>query len=164
LVELGYSISEGPFYEDLVEGQVLKHSQGRTITDTDNIWFTLLTCNANQIHFNRDYAEKNFSNPPFNGKLVVNSLLVLSIVVGLSVVDVSRTGIMLGITDWKITNPTFAGDTLYAESQILEKRESGSHPNMGIVTLRTKGFKQGGVQVMEFKRTVMIRKRGKPWQ
>jgi itaconyl-CoA hydratase len=89
---------------------------------------------------------------------------VLSIVVGLSVVDVSRTGIMLGITDWKITNPTFAGDTLYAESQILEKRESGSHPNMGIVTLRTKGFKQGGVQVMEFKRTVMIRKRGKPWQ
>lgn len=164
LVNKNSQVDPGPFYEDFSIGQVLKHSRGRTITDTDNIWFTLLTCNTNQIHFNKDYAERNFSNPPFNGRLVVNSLLVLSVVIGLTVGDISQSGIMVGITNLKIINPTFSGDTLYAESEILEKRASKSHPHMGIITLKTKGYKQDGVQVMEFERTVMLRKSGKSWK
>src|SRR5438132_1053021 len=115
----------------------MEHTKGRTLTDVDNIWFTLLTCNSNPIHFNKDYAERNFAEPPFLGRLVVNALLVLSIVLGITVEDTSKNGIMLTLTDCKILKPTFAGDTLYAKSQVLDRRESESHPTMGIVTIKT---------------------------
>jgi len=157
-------MEEGPFYEDFKVGDVLNHSVGRTITDTDNIWFTLITCNTNQIHFNKEFTEKNFSNPPFDGRLVVNSLLVLSIVLGLSVSDTSRNGIMLGMTDWKVTRPTFAGDTIHAKSEVTAKRESNSHPSMGIVTVRTTGFKQNDTPVMEFERSFMVMKSDQKWK
>ena len=155
---------EGPFYEDFKVGEILHHSGGRTITDTDNIWFTLLTCNTNQIHYNKEYVEKYFSNPPFDGRMVVNSMLVLSIVLGLSVDDTSKNGIMLGMSEWKVTNPTFAGDTIHAESEVIAKRESKTHPSMGIVTVKTKGFKQKNTLVMEFERSFMVRKLNAEWK
>lgn len=155
---------EGPFYEDFEVGQVLNHSGGRTLTDTDNIWFTLITCNTNQIHYNKEYVQENFSDPPFDGKLVVNSLLVLSIVFGLSVNDTSKNGIMLGMSDWKVTGPTFAGDTIHSRSEVIAKRESKSHPMMGIVTVRTRGFKQKEIPITEFERSFMVRKRDQKWK
>lgn len=159
-----YRSSNGPYYDDLKLGEEIIHSDGRTITDSDNIWFTLFTCNNNPVHYNLDYAKKNFGNPPFNGRLVVNSLLVVSIVIGLSVRDTSRNGIMLEIQDCKVTNPTFAGDTLYSKSEVISKRESKSHPNMGIVTVKTTGFNQNNVQVVECQRTFMLRKRDLNWK
>jgi acyl dehydratase len=155
---------DGPFYEDFIVGEILNHSGGRTITDTDNIWFTLITCNTNQIHYNKEYVEKNFSDPPFDGRLVVNSLLVLAIVLGLSVSDTSKNGIMLGMSNWKVARPTFAGDTIHAKSEITAKRKSNSHPSMGIITVRTTGFKQNDTSIMEFERSFMIRKSNQKWK
>jgi itaconyl-CoA hydratase len=155
---------EGPFYEDFKTRSKIVHPRGRTITETDNIWFTLLTCNANQIHFNKDYAERYFAQPPFNGRMVINSALVFSIILGLSSEETSKNGIMLGLANFRIMNPTFAGDTLYAESEVLETRESASHPTMGLVRVCTRGFKQGKIQVIEFDRTFMVRKAGKQWE
>jgi itaconyl-CoA hydratase len=153
----------GPFYEDFEVGRKLAHEGGRTITDSDNIWFSLLTCNANEIHFNKDYAEKYFSRPPFNGRLVVNSALVFAIVLGLSAKDTSRNGIMLGMSEWRVSNPTFAGDTIYSESEVVDKRESKSHPTMGLVTITTRGFNQTGETVLTYSRTFMVRKAGREW-
>jgi len=161
---MSHPSEEGPFYEDFEVGQVLNHCEGRTITDTDNIWFTLLTCNSNQIHYNAEYTKANFSDPPFDGRLIVNSLFILSIVIGLSTRDTSRNGIMLGMTNWKVTHPTFAGDTIHARSEITGKRESVSHPSMGIVIVKTQGFKQGNIQIMEFERSFMVRKQDKKWK
>jgi itaconyl-CoA hydratase len=158
------SENDGPFYEDFEIGQVLNHDDGRTITDTDNIWFSLLTCNSNQIHYNESYAKANFSDPPFNGRLVVNSLFVLSTVFGLSVRDTSKNGIMLEMSNWKVNHPSFAGDTIRSSSQVLLMRESKSHPSMGIVTVKTTGLNQEGVPIMEFERTFMVRKRGREWK
>ncbi len=155
---------EGPYYEDFQVGKTLNHSGGRTMTDTDNIWFTLLTCNTNQIHYNQEYVKENFSAPPFNGRLVVNSLFVLSIVFGLSVQDTSKNGIMLGMTDWKVVQPAFAGDTITSRSEVIATRESKSHPSMGIVTVRTRGFKQDKSLVMEFERSFMVRKSSQTWK
>jgi itaconyl-CoA hydratase len=155
---------EGPFYEDFAVEQVLKHYGGRTITDADNIWFTLLTCNTNQVHYNKEYAERYFSNPPFDGRLVVNSFFILSIVTGLSTSDTSRNGIMLGMKEWKVIKPTFAGDTIRSESIVLSKRESESHPSMGIVTIKTTGYKQGNIPIMELERSFMVRKRNSNWR
>jgi itaconyl-CoA hydratase len=154
----------GPFYEDFKIGDVLNHSGGRTITDADNIWFSLLTCNTNQIHINKEYAEENFSNAPFNGRLVVNSLLILSTVLGLSVNDTSKNGIMLGMANWKVLQPTFAGDTIHSSSEVISKRKSKSHPSMGIVTVKTRGFKQKDSLIMEFERSFMVRKRNEKWK
>ncbi len=155
--------NSGRFFEDFEIGQLLKHPLGRTVTDNDNIWFTLMTCNANPVHFNKDYCEKNFAGPPFNGRMLVNAALVFGIVAGLSVVDTSKNGIMLGMADLKVLNPVFAGDTLYSESTILSKRESKSHQGMGIVTIKTRGYKQDGTAVMEFERTFLTRKKGQVW-
>ena len=156
-------MGEGPFYEDFRVGQKIQHKTGRTLTDTDNIWFTLLTNNANQIHFNKEYAEKFFSAPPFSGRIVVNSFLILSLVIGVSSSDTSRNGIMLTLSNCKMLTPTFAGDTISADTEVLSKRESKSHEDMGIVTVRTTGYKQGKVPVVEFERTFMTRKTGRKW-
>lgn len=155
--------AEGPFFEDFREGAVIQHPMGRTISEADNTWFTLLTCNTNQVHFNKDYAEKAFPGEPFRGRLLVDATLTLAIIVGLSVEQTSKNGIMLQLTDLKIPNPTFPGDTIYAESRVLSARESKSRPEMGIVEIASRGFKPDGTTVMEFRRSIMVRKRGAAW-
>ena len=146
----------GRYYEDFAVGETYKHWPGRTITAADNTWFTLLTMNQPPIHFDEEYAK----HTEF-GKPLVNSTLTLAIVVGMSVQDVSQNAIAnLGWTDITMPAPVFNGDTLYAESTVLDKRESKSRPNQGIVSVATRGWKQDGTTVMTFNRTVLVHRRG----
>jgi len=151
-----YRESIGRCYEDFVLGDVYEHRPGRTITETDNTWFTLLTMNTHPLHFDSAYsARTEFGRP------LVNSCLTLSIVVGMSVSDVSQKAIgNLGWNDIRLTAPVFAGDTIYAESEVIAKRESASRPTQGIVTVRTTGKKADGTAFMTFERTVLVPKRG----
>jgi len=143
---------EGRFLEDFVVGDVYRHAHGRTITQTDNTWFTLLTNNTHDVHFNADYA----SRTEF-GKPLVVSTLTLAIVTGLSVEDVSRNAVAnLGWDQVRLPAPVFAGDTIYAESEVLEVRPSRSRPGQGIVRVRTRGFNQNDVTVLEFERSVLV--------
>lgn len=151
-----YRESFGRYYEDFIPGDVYEHRPGRTITETDNIWFTLLTMNQHPLHFDNAYAAKSEFKRP-----LVNSCLTLSMVVGMSVSDVSQKAIgNLGWNDIKLTAPVFVGDTIYAESEVLSKRESASRPGQGLVTVRTIGKKSDGTQFMSFERTVLVPKRG----
>jgi itaconyl-CoA hydratase len=134
---------------------VIRHGVGRTVTSTDNAWFTLLTVNTNPIHFDAHYAAQTEF-----GKPLVNSALMLALVTGLSVADVSRYAINLGWDEVRMPAPVFEGDTIYAESEVLNRRDSKSRPHMGVVEIHTTGFKQDGTVVMEFKRTVLVYKRG----
>ncbi len=156
-------LDEGPFFENFREGDVIRHPLGRTVSEADNTWFTLLTCNTNPVHFNKDYAEKAFPGEPFRGRLLVNSTLTLAIIVGLSVEQTSKNGIMLELTDVKIPNPTFPGDTIYAESRVLKVKGLRSRPEMGVVEIASRGYKPDGTTVMEFRRTIMVRRRGAAW-
>ena len=151
-----YRESIGRCFEDFVVGDVYEHRPGRTITETDNTWFTLLTMNTHPLHFDAAYsARTEFGRP------LVNSCLTLSIVVGMSVSDVSQKAIgNLGWNDVRLTAPVFAGDTIYAESAVIAKRESASRPTQGIVTVRTTGKKSDGTVFMTFERTVLVPKRG----
>jgi acyl dehydratase len=150
-----YRESFGRCYEDFEVGDIYEHRPGRTITETDNIWFTLLTMNTHPLHFDNAYAQRTQFK-----RAVVNSCLTLSIVVGMSVSDVSQKAIAnLGWRDIKLTAPVFVGDTIYAESQVLSKRESASRPQVGIVTVRTVGKKADGTEFIEFERTVLVPKR-----
>jgi itaconyl-CoA hydratase len=151
-----YRESFGRYFEDFVQGDVYEHRPGRTITETDNIWFTLLTMNKHPLHFDNAYAAKSEFKKP-----LVNSCLTLSIVAGMSVSDVSQKAIgNLGWNDVRLTAPVFVGDTIYAESEVLSKRESASRPTQGLVTVRTIGKKDDGTQFMSFERTVLVPKRG----
>ena len=142
----------GRFLEDFQVGDVYRHSAGRTITQTDNIWFALLTSNNHPVHINDDYAART----EFGRPLVV-STLTLAIVTGLSVADVSLNAVAnLGWNDVRLTTPVFAGDTLYAESEVLEVRPSQSRPGQGIVRVRTRGLNQRGEEVILFERTVLV--------
>jgi len=124
----------GRYYEDFAPGDTYKHWPGRTITAADNTWFTLLTMNQHPIHFDEEYAKKSEF-----GKPLVNSTLTLAIVVGMSVQDVSQNAVAnLGWTDIAMPAPVFNGDTLYAESTVLEKRESKSPPRQRIVNVATR--------------------------
>ena len=148
-------MAAGRYYEEFAVGDTYKHWPGRTITATDNTWFTLLTMNQHPLHFDEEYAK----GTEF-GKPLVNSALTLAIVAGMSVADVSQKAIAnLGWTDIVMPAPVFNGDTLYAESTVLEKRESKSRPNQGIVTVATRAWKQDGTTVMTYKRTVLVPKR-----
>ncbi|MEV4678325.1 MULTISPECIES: MaoC family dehydratase [Actinomadura] len=148
----------GRYYEDFAVGDVFRHPFGRTIGETDNTWFTLLTLNTNQNHFNADFAGRSPS-----GKIIVNSGLTVALVLGLSVIDVSQNALLnLGWTDIRLTHPVFVGDTVYAESLITEMRESASRPYAGIVTARTRGLNQDGDEVVSWTRTVMVYKRDAP--
>jgi itaconyl-CoA hydratase len=142
----------GRFFEDFKIGDVYRHAMGRTLSETDNTWFTLLTCNTNEIHFNADYAaQTEFGRP------LVNSCLTLSLVTGLSVEDISRHIVAnLGWDKVTLPAPVFAGDTIYAESEVLETRASKSRPGQGIVRIRTKGYKADGTVVITFERTVLV--------
>ena len=145
---------QGRYYEDFEVGDVYQHRIGRTITESDNTWFTLVTLNLNQIHFNADYAARTEFKKP-----LVNSVLTLAIITGMTVEDVSENGINLGWDEVRLSSPVFVGDTLYAETEVLEKRESKSRPQQGIVHIKTRGIKQDGVVVIEFKRTIMVWKK-----
>ena len=153
----------GPYYENFVRGTKFLSKVGRTITETDNIWFTLLTNNNNQIHFNKDYVQKTFPGEPFNGKLVVNGFLILAIVAGLLVEYTSVNGFMLGLENLKFLRPVFEGDTIYAECTISDIRESNKYPQSGIVKVSTSGFNQRKEKIVEFDRTFMVRKKGSVW-
>jgi len=145
----------GRYYDDFAVGDTYKHWPGRTITAADNTWFTLLTMNQHPIHFDEEYAKRTEF-----GKPLVNSALTLAVVVGMSVADVSQNAVAnLGWTDIVMPAPVFNGDTLYAESRVLEKRESKSRPKQGIVTVATRAWKQDGTTVMTFKRSILIPKK-----
>jgi len=145
----------GACFEDFTPGMVVRHETGRTVTAADNTWFTLLTNNPNQIHFNRHYAAQTEFGQP-----LVNSTFTLALVTGLTVNDISRYAVNLGWDEIRLPAPVFEGDTIYALTEILSCRESKSRPNMGIVEVRTKGYKQDGTVVITFRRTVMLYKRG----
>jgi itaconyl-CoA hydratase len=148
----------GRFFEDMDVGDVFRSRLGRTITETDNIWFTNLTMNTNQIHFNTPYAEQTRFGRP-----LVNSTFTLALVVGLSVPDTSENAAAnLGWQNVSLPNPVFVGDTLWAESEILAKRESRSDPSVGIVTMRSRGINQRREVVIEFVRSFMLYKRDSP--
>ena len=151
-----YRESFGRHFEDFAVGDVYEHRPGRTISEADNVWFTLLTMNKHPLHFDHAYAAKSEFKQP-----LVNSCLTLSMVVGMSVSDVSQKAIgNLGWNDIKLTAPVFVGDTIYAESEVISKRESASRPGQGIVTVRTLGTKADGTRFMSFERTVLVPKRG----
>jgi itaconyl-CoA hydratase len=148
----------GRYFEDFRVGDVYPSRLGRTITETDNVWFTCLTLNTNQIHFNVPYAERTQF-----GKPLVNSTFTLALITGMTVPDTSENAAAnLAWTDIKLPNPVFAGDTLWAESEILELRESKSNPSVGIVSMRCRGINQRREVVIEFKRTFMVYKRDAP--
>jgi itaconyl-CoA hydratase len=142
-------------WEDFEVGMVIPHPLGRTVTGTDNAWFTLLTANTNPIHFDHHYAaQTEFGRP------LVNSTLTLALVTGLSVADVSQQGVNLGWDEVRLPAPVFEGDTIYARTEVLATRPSGSRPGMGLVEVRTTGFKQDGTVVMTFRRTILVYRRG----
>jgi len=151
-----YRESFGRCFEDFQVGDVYEHRPGRTISESDNVWFTLLTMNKHPLHFDHAYAAKSEFKKP-----LVNSCLTLSIVSGMSVSDISQKAIgNLGWNDIRLTAPVFVGDTIYAESEVLSKRESASRPSQGIVTVRTVGRKADGTDFMSFERTVLVPKKG----
>jgi itaconyl-CoA hydratase len=146
--------TSGRCFEDFEPGAVIRHPIGRTITKTDNIWFTLLTGNTNPIHLDAHYsAQTEFGQP------LVNSTLTLALVTGLSVADISRYAVNLGWDEVRLPAPLFEGDTLYAQTEVLSKRESKSRPHMGLVEVKSTGFKQDGTVVLEFRRTILVYKR-----
>ena len=146
----------GRVYEDFEVGDVYRHPVGRTVITADNIWFTLLTQNSNPIHFDHAYAAKTEF-----GKPLVDSTFTLALVTGQSVIDLGLNVMAnLGWDEVRLPNPVFEGDTIYSQSEVLSMRESKSRPNVGIVTVRTTGFNQDGVVVIEFKRTFMVYKQG----
>jgi itaconyl-CoA hydratase len=146
----------GLHWEDFEPGDIYEHRPGRTVLDVDNVWFTLLTMNTQQVHFDAAYADKTEWK-----KLLVDSTFTLSLLTGMSVRTVSaRVVANLGWDKVRATAPVFAGDTLYAESTVLSKRESKSRPGQGIVTVSTRGVNQDGVEVMSFERTMLVYRRG----
>ena len=146
----------GRFFEDFEIGDLYKHPMGRTVTQADNISFTLLTQNTAHPHFDANYAAHTaFAKP------LVNSCLTIALVTGQSVTDVSQNVFAnLGWDEVRLPNPVFEGDTLYSESEVLEKRPSKSRPDTGIVTVRTIGYNQDGVIVISFRRTLLVYRRG----
>jgi itaconyl-CoA hydratase len=147
---------QGNFFEDFVIGDVFDHPLGRTVLDADNTWFTLLTQNTAAPHVDHYYAaQTEFGRP------LVNSTFTFALVNGQSVNDISYNVIAnLGWDDVRLPHPVFAGDTIYSRSEILAARESKSRPEAGIVTVRTTGYNQDGLEVITFRRTVMVYRRG----
>jgi acyl dehydratase len=146
----------GRFFEDFNVGDIYEHALGRTVTTTDNLWFTLLTQNTAPIHFDHHYAAQTSF-----GKPLVDSTFTLALVTGQSVSDVSQNVFAnLGWDEVRLPHPVFEGDTIYSRSEVLEARPSRSRPEVGIVSVRTTGFNQDGVVVISFKRTLLVYKRG----
>jgi itaconyl-CoA hydratase len=154
--ERRYRETSGLYWEDFESGDVFEHRPGRTVLDVDNTWFTLLTLNIQQVHFDAAYAAKTEWK-----KMLVDSTLTLALLTGMSVRTVSAKVVAnLGWDKVKASHPVFAGDTLYAESTVISKRESKSRPTQGIVTVSTRGVNQDGKEVMSFERTMLVHRRG----
>jgi len=151
-----YRETFGRHFEDFKVGDVYEHRPGRTISEADNTWFTLLTMNTHPLHFDAAYAAKTEFGRP-----LVNSCLTLAMVAGMSVTDLSQKAIAnLGWDKVRLSAPVFAGDTIYAESEVLDKRESKSRPTQGIVTVRTTGKKADGTVFMTYERSFLVPKCG----
>ena len=147
---------QGRFFEDFVVGDVYEHPLGRTITTTDNIWFTLLTQNTAPLHFDHQYAAKTEF-----GKPLVNSCLTLSLVAGQSVTDVSQNVFAnLGWGEIVLPHPVYEGDTIRSRSTVLSLRPSGSRPHLGVVEVSTEGFTQNDDLVIRFTRTLLVYRAG----
>ncbi|WP_411968921.1 MaoC family dehydratase [Haloferax sp. YSSS75] len=146
---------QGRYYEDFTVGDIYKHPYGRTVTETDDVWLTNVTMNLNPMHFNEAYAaETEF------GERLVNGLVVIAMAVGMSVIDVSQNATAnLGYDEVRHHAPVFHGDTLFVESEVLEKRESSSRDHVGIVTTELRAFNQDDEKVLSLKRTPMVLKR-----
>ncbi len=150
-----YRAAAGRYFEEFAMGEVYEHRPGRTISQQDNSWFTLLTMNTHPLHFDEEYAR----NTEF-GKPLVASPLTVAMLVGMSVSDVSQRAIAnLGWKEIALTHPVFPGDTLYASSEVIGLRESKSRPNAGLVTVRTVGTNQDEVVVCTFERTMLVPKK-----
>ena len=146
----------GTYFEDLVPGQRLRHAVGRTITETDNTLFCALTMNTQPLHLNQDFAAKSEF-----GQRIVNGIFTLGLVVGLSVADLTEGTIVANLGYDKVVQPlpVFLGDTLYAETEVIETRPSSSRPDRGVVRLRQRGVNQRGQVVIEIERTVLFLRR-----
>jgi acyl dehydratase len=148
----------GPYFEDFEVGQVIRHSIGRTVSEVDNAWFTLLTLNTNQMHFNRSYAERSEF-----GRILVNSGFSVGLVVGMSVLETSHNAVAnLGFEEIRFPHPIYVGDTIWVETLVRDVRESRSRPHMGIVRVRTRGLNQDGKVCVTFVRSFMAYKRDAP--
>jgi itaconyl-CoA hydratase len=146
----------GRYFEDFEVGDVYEHPLGRTVTTTDNVWFTLLSQNTAPVHFDHNYAAQTEF-----GKPLVDSTFTLALVTGQSVTDISQNVFAnLGWDEVRLPAPVFEGDTIYSRSEVLQKRHSRSRPNVGIVTVETTGYNQDGRTVITFKRTIMVYRRG----
>jgi itaconyl-CoA hydratase len=146
----------GRFYEDFSIGDVYQHPLGRTISETDNTWFTLLTMNTNEIHFNHKYAQRS----EFGRPLVV-STLTIAIAIGQSVTDTTQNAFAnLGLDKVVLSAPVFVGDTMWSESLVLSKRESASRPHAGVVTIHTRSLNQDGAELLSFERTFYVYRAG----
>ncbi|MBI4516529.1 MAG: MaoC family dehydratase [Deltaproteobacteria bacterium] len=142
----------GPYFDDLSAGQVIKHWPGRTIRDFDDTWFTLLTMNTNPIHFDDHYASQSQ-----HGKCLVNGILVFALAVGMSVKDISQNAIAnLEYENIKHLGPTFHGDTIYAESEILEKTRSRGRADRGVLYVETRAWNQRNEPVLSLRRRVLV--------
>ena len=146
------------YFEDFTVGDVYRHAVGRTVSEADNTWFTLLTVNTQQLHFNRQCGEQSEF-----GRMLVNSCLTLAIVTGLTVADVTQHVVAnLGWDDVRMPHPVFVGDTLWAETKVTSARESASRPSCGIVSILTRGINQRREVVIEFARSFIVFKRDAP--
>ncbi|MBR4598260.1 MAG: MaoC family dehydratase [Opitutales bacterium] len=144
----------GLYFEEFEEGGTICHALSKTIFESDNNLFSLLTMNHHPVHTNADYAAKNQ-----HGKILVVGTLVFSIVVGMTVPDISGKAIAnLGYEDIKHLGPVFIGDTLYAETKIISKRESKTKPDRGIIYVETVAKNQNGEKVLSFRRNVLVKK------
>ena len=147
----------GKYFDELVVGMVVRHTTGRTITETDNVLFSALTMNTQPLHLNEDFASKQTEF----GRRIVNGIFTLGLAVGLSVADLTEGTIVANLGYEKVLHPhpVFHGDTLYVESEVIALRESRSHPQRGIATFHHLGCNQDGVVVIDFQRTVLMFKR-----
>jgi len=148
-------MNSGRYFEEFEIGAVYEHSPGRTVTQADNIWFSLLTMNQHPLHCDEEYGKRSEF-----GRCIVSSPFTLAVLVGMSVRDVSQRAIAnLGWRDIRMTAPVFPGDTLHSSTEVIEKRDSKSRPAAGLVTVRTSGRNQDGKTVCVFERTMLIPKR-----
>jgi len=145
----------GKYYNELEIGMKIKHSNGRTVTEMDNVMFSMLTMNSQPLHSNEDFASKTQF-----GQRIVNGIFTLGLVTGLTVPELTEGTIIANLGYERVVhpNPLFHGETIYAESEVLKMRESKSKPNVGIVRLKHWGKKPDGTVVVEFERTVMFLK------
>ncbi len=147
--------SFGNFYEDFIVGETIRHASSKTIFESDNNFFSLLTMNHHPVHLDINYAEQQQ-----HGKILVVGTLVFSLAVGLTVADISGKAVAnLGYESVKHLKPTFIGDTIYARTEILDKRESSSKDDRGIVSVITYASNQNNEDVLSFERSVLIKKR-----